>query len=155
MKRARWIQGSSCILAALAVMLGAFGAHGLEGRLTEEALEWYHTGVQYHFGHAIALWFAGDAVRTGRKGEVAALFFWIGIFFFALMVLFSLLTIPVEFNASSRGLKLLEEAGLMHTEEDRKGSKAVLNAAGMTYVAAAVTSILQLLYYISVAKRRG
>ena len=80
---------------------------------------------------------------------------WVGIFFFALMVLFSLLTIPVEFNASSRAIKLLDEAGLMHTEEDRKGSKAMLNAAGLTYVAAAVTSILQLLYYISVAKRRG
>jgi hypothetical protein len=80
---------------------------------------------------------------------------WVGIFFFALMVLFSLLTIPVEFNASSRGLKLLDEAGLMHTEEDRKGARSMLNAAGLTYVAAAVTSILQLLYYISVAKRRS
>jgi len=80
---------------------------------------------------------------------------WVGIFFFALMVLFSLLTIPVEFNASSRGLRLLDEAGLMHTEEDRNGSQAVLRAAGLTYVAAAVTSILQLLYYISVAKRRS
>lgn len=78
---------------------------------------------------------------------------WVGIFFFSLMVLFSVLTIPVEFNASSRGLKLLEEAGLMQTEEDRKGAKSMLNAAGLTYVAAAVTSILQLLYYISRARR--
>ena len=80
---------------------------------------------------------------------------WVGIFFFSLMVLFSILTIPVEFNASSRGMKLLEEAGLLHTDEDRKGAKATLNAAGLTYVAAAITSILQLLYYISVAQRRG
>lgn len=79
---------------------------------------------------------------------------WVGIFFFALMVLFSLLTIPVEFNASSRGLRLLEEAGLMVTDDDRKGSRAMLRAAGLTYVAAAVTSVLQLLYYISVAQRR-
>lgn len=80
---------------------------------------------------------------------------WVGIFFFALMVLFSLLTLPVEIDASRRGLKLLEESGLMITDEDRKGARGVLTAAGLTYLAAAVTSILQLLYYISVAQRRS
>lgn len=79
---------------------------------------------------------------------------WVGIFFFGLMVVFSVLTIPVEFNASSRGLKLLEESGLMQTEQDRQGSQAMLRAAGLTYVAAAITSVMQLLYYISVARRR-
>ena len=80
---------------------------------------------------------------------------YIGIIFFALMVIFSILTIPVEVNASSRGRKLLREANLMQTEEDDKGSRAVLNAAALTYLAAAVTSILQLLYYISLARRRS
>ncbi|MCP4168849.1 MAG: zinc metallopeptidase [Chloroflexi bacterium] len=80
---------------------------------------------------------------------------YIGIIFFALMVLFSILTLPVELDASRRGLKLLDEAGLMVTDEDRSGSSAVLRAAALTYLAAAVTSILQLLYYISIAKRRG
>lgn len=80
---------------------------------------------------------------------------WLGIVFFGIMVLFSVLTIPVEVDASRRGLKLLDEAGLMQTEEDRKGAKSILTAAGMTYLAAAVTSILQLLYYISVANRRS
>jgi len=80
---------------------------------------------------------------------------WVGIFFFAIMVLFSVLTIPVEFDASKRGLRLLKEAGLLQSESDAKGSQAVLRAAGLTYVAAAITSILQLLYYISVAQRRG
>ena len=80
---------------------------------------------------------------------------WVGIFFFALMVLFSLLTLPVEIDASRRGLRLLDEAGLMVAEEDRKGARAILTAAGLTYLAAAVTSILQLLYYISVAQRRN
>lgn len=79
---------------------------------------------------------------------------WLGILFFGIMVIFSILTIPVEFDASRRGLKLLDEAGLMRTEADRKGARTILNAAGMTYLAAAVTSILQLLYYISVANRR-
>ena len=80
---------------------------------------------------------------------------YIGIIFFALMVIFSILTIPVEINASSRGRKLLRDANLMQTEEDEKGSRAVLNAAALTYLAAAITSILQLLYYISLAQRRS
>ena len=80
---------------------------------------------------------------------------WLGIAFFALMVLFSLLTLPVEIDASRRGTKLLQEAGLMRTDEDAQGSRAVLTAAAMTYLAAAITSILQLLYYISIANRRG
>jgi Zn-dependent membrane protease YugP len=80
---------------------------------------------------------------------------WLGIIFFGLMVLFSILTLPVEIDASRRGTKLLQEAGLMQNEQDASGTKAVLTAAALTYLAAAVTSILQLLYYISVANRRG
>jgi len=80
--------------------------------------------------------------------------FWLGVIFYGLMVLFSIVTLPVEFNASSRGRKLLREAGLMVTQEDEAGSQRVLMAAASTYVAAAVTAILQLLYYISIGRRR-
>jgi Zn-dependent membrane protease YugP len=80
---------------------------------------------------------------------------WIGIFFFALMVLFSILTLPVEVNASTRGLRMLREAGLLEAENDAQGARQVLTAAALTYLAAAITSILQLLYYISVAQRRA
>jgi len=80
---------------------------------------------------------------------------WLGIIFFAIMVLFSLLTLPVEIDASRRGLRMLDEAGLMVSAEDKQGSNAVLRAAALTYLAAAITSILQLLYYISVAQRRS
>ncbi len=78
---------------------------------------------------------------------------WIGIFFFALMVLFSFLTLPVELDASRRALKLLGEAKLFRSEEEEKGAHAVLRAAALTYLAAAITSILQLFYYISLARR--
>ena len=78
---------------------------------------------------------------------------WLGIFFFALMVLFSFLTLPVELDASRRALKLLREANLFRTQEEEYGARAVLRAAALTYLAAAVTSILQLLYYISLARR--
>ncbi len=80
---------------------------------------------------------------------------WIGIFFFALMVLFSVLTLPVEIDASRRAIRLLDEAGLLTSDQDRRGAKAVLTAAALTYLAAAVISILQLLYYISIAKRQS
>ncbi len=79
---------------------------------------------------------------------------WLGILFFGLVVLFSVLTLPVEFDASRRGLILLRESGLMMSDDDQNGSRHVLTAAGLTYVAAAVTAILQLLYYISMAQRR-
>ena len=78
---------------------------------------------------------------------------WIGIFFFALMVLFSILTLPVEIDASRRGLKLLREAGLTQSDDDARGARQVLTAAALTYLAAAITSILQLLYYINIARR--
>ena len=81
--------------------------------------------------------------------------FWLGVIFYGLMVLFSIVTLPVEFNASSRGRKLLREAGLMVTQEDEAGSQRVLMAAASTYIAAAVTAILQLLYYISIGRRRS
>ena len=80
--------------------------------------------------------------------------FWLGILFFAVTVLFALLTLPVEFDASRRGLQLLSESGLLVRAEDSQGSRQVLTAAGLTYVAAAITAVLQLLYYLSLANRR-
>ena len=69
------------------------------------------------------------------------------------MVLFSILTLPVEIDASRRGLKLLREAGLTQSDDDARGARQVLTAAALTYLAAAITSILQLLYYINIARR--
>ncbi len=79
---------------------------------------------------------------------------WLGILFYSLMVIFSVLTLPVEFDASRRGIQLLKESGLVQIEEDERGARNVLTAAATTYIAAAVTAILTLLYYISLARRR-
>jgi Zn-dependent membrane protease YugP len=78
---------------------------------------------------------------------------WLGIIVFGLSVLFMLLTLPVEIDASRRGLALLRQAGLMQTETDSGGSREVLTAAALTYVAAAVSSLLTLLYYVMLAQR--
>jgi Zn-dependent membrane protease YugP len=79
---------------------------------------------------------------------------YLGIFFFGITVLFSVITLPVEFDASRRALKLLSEAGLLTNAQDEKGARTVLRAAAATYVAATITAILQLLYYLSLASRR-
>lgn len=71
----------------------------------------------------------------------------IGIWAFALAVLFQLVTLPVEFNASSRAIEKIEQYGLM-TVEENQGTKKVLSAAAFTYVAAVASSILQLLRLI-------
>ncbi|MBC8161266.1 MAG: zinc metallopeptidase [Roseiflexaceae bacterium] len=80
---------------------------------------------------------------------------WAGILFFGVSVIFSLLTVPVEIDASRRGLILLREANLLQTQDDERGAKAVLTAAALTYIAALVTSVLTLLYYVNLAQRRG
>lgn len=76
-----------------------------------------------------------------------------GIILFSLAVLFQLVTLPVEFNASSRALKVLEADGILGTEE-LAGGKKVLRAAALTYVAALASSILQLLRLIILAGGR-
>ncbi len=80
---------------------------------------------------------------------------WLGILFYALMVVFSVLTLPVEIDASRRGVLLLRESGLIQVDQDEQGARNVLTAAAATYVAAAVSAILTLLYYITIARRRS
>ena len=70
-----------------------------------------------------------------------------GCALFALVVLFQLITLPVEFDASARAKRLCVEAGICD-EQERIGVSKVLNAAALTYVAAFVSSLLTLLYYL-------
>lgn len=72
---------------------------------------------------------------------------WAGIALFSAAVLFSLVTLPVEFDASRRAKDVLPALGLV-SPADQKGVSAVLDAAAMTYVAAAAAAILQLLYFV-------
>ena len=77
----------------------------------------------------------------------------LGILLFSFAVLFQLVTLPVEFNASARALKMLGSSGMLGTDEV-KGAKKVLTAAALTYVAALASSILQLLRLIILAGGR-
>jgi len=71
----------------------------------------------------------------------------LGVCIFSVGVVFSLITLPVEWDASRRAKVAMDEAGMLSPEENRHASK-VLNAAFLTYLAAAVTSVLTLLYYL-------
>ena len=77
----------------------------------------------------------------------------LGILLFAASTVFALVTLPVEFNASNRAVAMLTEGGYINGEEER-GVRKVLNAAALTYVAAAVTSMLSLLRLVLIANRR-
>ncbi len=78
----------------------------------------------------------------------------VGIVLFSLAVIFQLVTLPVEFNASSRALKVLEQGGILGDTE-LAGGKKVLGAAALTYVASLAASILQLLRLIILAGGRN
>ncbi len=72
---------------------------------------------------------------------------WAGVILFSAFVVFTLVTLPVEFNASNRAVAVLSETGMI-TQSEVAGTRAVLNAAAMTYVAAAIGAIMQLLYFL-------
>jgi hypothetical protein len=86
----------------------------------------------------------GFVLITSPLGRVAII---AGIGLFSLTVLFQLINLPVEFNASSRARESLLAIGLVDAQEDRV-VKSVLSAAAMTYVAATISAILTLLYYL-------
>jgi Zn-dependent membrane protease YugP len=77
----------------------------------------------------------------------------LGILLFGVAVVFSILTLPVEIGASRKALAMLDSTGLVTSPEERKGAQSMLTAAALTYVAAAVTSVLTLLYYLTLARR--
>jgi Zn-dependent membrane protease YugP len=74
---------------------------------------------------------------------------WVGVAVFSGGALFALATLPVELNASARARQLLTETGLIVGDEEMRGVNNVLNAAALTYVAALITAVLQLLYWVS------
>jgi Zn-dependent membrane protease YugP len=72
---------------------------------------------------------------------------WIGIILFSAFVLFTLVTLPVEFDASKRAVAVLERSGMI-AQQEVDGTRKVLTAAALTYVAAAISAVLQLLYLL-------
>lgn len=103
-----------------------------------------------NFGSNAGIWIVLLSLILGLSSTLTT----IGIVLFSMGVLFQLVTLPVEFNASHRALVMLEQYGVLGTDENRK-ARAVLKAAALTYVAAAASSILQLLRMVLLSNRRN
>jgi Zn-dependent membrane protease YugP len=73
---------------------------------------------------------------------------WLGLILYSLVAVFALITLPTEFNASSRAMALLTSSGLIVGRKEEGGARAVLNAAALTYVAFVAQVLLQMLYYV-------
>lgn len=99
---------------------------------------------------AVPLILIGALFGSGSGSSMISL----GIIFFAMSVAFTLITLPVEFNASSRAIDLLVDQHFLD-ESEIGGAKKVLRAAAMTYVAAAVAAVLQLLRLVAIFGRRN
>jgi Zn-dependent membrane protease YugP len=99
----------------------------------------------FFLGFILAAW-------IGIAPALATTLIWVGIFLISGTAIFSVVTLPVEINASQRALAMLRTSGLVQANE-LNDAKSVLNAAALTYIAAAAGSILTLLYYILLAGR--
>ncbi|UWG96176.1 zinc metallopeptidase [Dehalobacter sp. DCM] len=78
----------------------------------------------------------------------------LGIYLFAFAVLFQIVTLPVEYNASNRALAFLGNSGIIADRDEMHGAQKMLSAAALTYVAAALTAILTLLRFVLIAQSR-
>ena len=130
-------------VAAVAVAAHEVG-HAIQHAQAYAPLQWRSALVPVaSIGANFAPWIIIGGVMFGALGLVQ-----IGVVLFAAAVLFQLVTLPVEFDASARARNQLERLGIT-TQADRSGAMSVLNAAALTYVAAAAASVAYLLYYVT------
>ena len=91
--------------------------------------------------------FVGMILMWVASGKIGSIVMLVGCALFGLVLVFQLVTLPVEFDATARAKRIVVEAGIVYPEE-RVGMDKVLDAAAMTYVAAVVTTLLTLAYYV-------
>ncbi len=102
-----------------------------------------------NFGSKLAMPLILIGILVSSLGYWADTLVYLGIACFGLSLVFQLVTLPVEFNASRRALRAIEEGGLL-TEDEQKGAKKTLTAAALTYVAATAVALAQLLRLIAI-----
>ncbi len=85
---------------------------------------------------------------SAATADIGLMLYFAGIILFSLVAVFQLVTLPVELNASNRAMKALRSVGALD-EKELSGARKVLTSAALTYVAALLTSIMQVLYYLS------
>jgi Zn-dependent membrane protease YugP len=99
----------------------------------------------------VGLLLAGMSARSG--GSFGITLAWAGVVLMSAAVIFTLVTLPVELNASVRAREMLARNGLV-TSQEADGVSAMLNAAALTYIAAAAQAVLQLLYFVTLLSGR-
>lgn len=107
-----------------------------------------------NFGSKLAMPLILIGILLGFLGNFSYFLVDLGILCFSLSLIFQLITLPVEFNASRRAISTIEEQGLL-TYDEQRGAKKTLRAAAMTYVAAVAVSLAQLLRLILLFGGRG
>ena len=100
-----------------------------------------------NFGSKIAMPLILIGILLSALGNISYTFVYLGIAAFSLSLVFQLVTLPVEFNASRRAMEAIESANLL-TDEEQRGARKTLKAAAITYVAATAVSLAQLLRLI-------
>ncbi len=140
-------------VAGMAVAAHEVG-HAIQHAKAYAPLQWRSAlapvaSIGSNFGMMLAVF--GLFIGVGAEQGGGNMLLQVGIILFSAAVLFQVITLPVEFDASRRALVNLDRMGLV-TQQDSAGARSVLTAAAMTYVAAAATSIAYLLYFISASR---
>ncbi|MDO5153282.1 MAG: zinc metallopeptidase [Eubacteriales bacterium] len=102
-----------------------------------------------NFGSKLAMPLILLGILFSAFGSMSDMLIYLGIACFGLSLVFQLVTLPVEFNASRRALQAIEQGGLL-TEEEQRGAKKTLTAAALTYVAATAVALAQLLRLLAI-----
>ena len=105
-----------------------------------------------NFGSKLAMPLILIGILMSAFGELSTSLVYLGIACFGLSLVFQLITLPVEFNASRRAMEAIESGNLL-TEDEQQGAKKTLSAAAMTYVAATAVALAQLLRLIAIFGR--
>ncbi len=107
-----------------------------------------------NFGSKIAMPLILMGILFTFLGEFSSMLVYLGIAAFGLSLVFQLVTLPVEFNASHRAMRAIESAAIL-TEEEQRGARRTLKAAALTYVAATAVALAQLIRLIAIFGRRS
>lgn len=133
-------------VAGMAVAAHEVG-HALQHAKDYAPLQWRYALLRpAQIGSSLGPYVAIFGLMLGLSGMA-----WLGIALFGAAVAFQLVTLPIEYDASNRALAQLRELGVV-TDQDASGTKSVLNAAALTYVAAAAGSVMYLLYFLMAAR---
>ncbi|MCL2504263.1 MAG: zinc metallopeptidase [Coriobacteriia bacterium] len=152
--RSRTLALSSAVYGQATVAAAGIAAHEA-GHAIQHSRRYVWSSLQTAFVPVVNIGstLAFPAIMLGlflRISQLALL----GVFLYSIAVFFQVITLPVEFNASRRALEALKVSGALSPEQIG-GARQVLGAAALTYLGAALISVMQLLYYAGFARRRG